>query len=743
MTKIAVLAEKPSVARDLARVLQCNKKGNGYLEGNQYIVTWALGHLVTLADPEVYDDKYKGWQLEDLPILPPSLKLVVIKQTTKQYKAVREVLTRNDVKEIVIATDAGREGELVARWIIEKANVKKPLKRLWISSVTDKAIKEGFSKLRSGKEFENLYSSAVARSEADWLVGINATRALTTKYNAQLSCGRVQTPTLAIIAKREEEIRAFQPKPFYGIKVATNQGLILTWQDRKTNETRTFQQDTCNAIISKLQSEQGKVGGATVTEIKKTAKKSYAPQLYDLTELQRDANKIFGYSAKETLSIMQKLYEQHKYLTYPRTDSRYLSSDLVSTLKDRLKACSIGEYQRLAAKVLRSNIKASKHFVDDSKVSDHHAIIPTEQAVFLHNLNDKERKVYDLVVKRFLAVLFPPYEYEQTTVTATISNEIFTARGKIVSQQGWKEVYDNDFDENDADGDGNDFDRQGERDQILPQINKGDKLTISRIELTKGATKPPAYFTEGTLLSAMENPTKYMDTKDKNLLQTIGQTGGLGTVATRADIIEKLFNGFLIELRGKEIHITSKGKQLLKLVPEDLQSPELTAQWEQKLNAIAKGSLKKETFLAEMREYAKTVVREIKQDQQSFKHDNLSRTKCPDCGKYMLEVQGKKGKMLVCEDRECGHRKGISKVTNARCPECKKKLELRGEGEGQIFFCKCGYREKMSAFQDRRQQGNTKVSKRETSKLLKEINKEEQPINTALADALAKLKSTL
>ena len=735
MSKIAVLAEKPSVARDLARVLQCTKKGNGYLEGNTHIVTWALGHLVTLADPEVYDEKYKSWQLDHLPMLPSPLKLVVIQQTSKQYKAVREVLNRKDVKEIVIATDAGREGELVARWIIEKANIKKPIKRLWISSVTDKAIKEGFQKLRSGKDFESLYDSAVARSEADWLVGMNATRALTTKYNAQLSAGRVQTPTIAMIAKREQEIQNFKPKSFYGIKAVTNTGLQLTWQDQRTKETRTFDKNVSDTLVKSL--NQVKPIQAKITEVSKVAKKSYAPQLYDLTELQRDANKIFGFTAKETLSIMQKLYETHKYLTYPRTDSRYISTDIVETLKERVKSCSVGEYARLAVKINRMPIKASKHFVDNAKVSDHHAIIPTEQTVFIGNLNDRERKIYDLVVKRFLAVLFPPFEYEQTTITATIGNERFTAKGKTVINWGWKEVYDNKYSDDDDQFESGIEDKGP--DQLLPKVNKGDVLPIQRIDQTSGQTKPPAYFNEATLLSAMENPSKYMDTKDKELIATMGQTGGLGTVATRADIIEKLFNGFSIERRGKEIHLTSKGRQLLQLVPPGLKSPELTAEWELKLSAIAKGTLKKERYISEMREYASTVVREIKNDVKGFKHDNITRTKCPDCEKYMLEVQGKKGKMLVCADRECGHRKSVSLVSNARCPECKKKLELRGEGEKQIFICKCGYREKMSSFQQRRSKGGSKVSKSETAKAIKELNKEKEPVNTALADALAKL----
>ena len=651
MSKTVVLAEKPSVGRDLARVLNCHKKGNGFLEGDQYIVTWALGHLVTLADPESYGDQYKSWRLEDLPMLPAPLKLVVIKKTGKQFQSVKTQLLRKDVRDIIIATDAGREGELVARWILEKARVNKPIKRLWISSVTDKAIKEGFRKLKNGKEYENLYASAVARAEADWIVGLNATRALTTKYNAQLSSGRVQTPTLAMIAGREEEIRSFKPKKYFGIKAVAENSLRFAWQDEKTKDTKTFNEA---AIDGKLAQLKGK--DAKVVNVKTTPKKSYSPALYDLTELQRDANKRFGYSAKETLSIMQKLYEQHKVLTYPRTDSRYLTSDIVPTLKDRLEACRMKPYASVIAKILSKPIKANKSFVDDQKVSDHHAIIPTEESVPLSALSDKERKIYDLVIQRFLAVLLPAYEYEQTVVSAKIGEELFTAKGKRVVSPGWKEVY-TDF-----------VDEDSEDDQTLPALSEGATLKIQSVSKTTGETKPPARFNEATLLSAMENPTKYMAGESKDLIQTIGETGGLGTVATRADIIEKLYSSFLIEKKGKDLFITSKGKQLLNLVPEDLKSPVLTAEWEQKLTKISKGSLPKQAFLDEMKKYAKEVVAEIKNSKQTFKHDNLTGSKCPDCGKLMLEVNGKKGKMLVCQDRECGHRKGISKVTNARCP---------------------------------------------------------------------------
>ncbi|OTW93154.1 DNA topoisomerase III, partial [Bacillus thuringiensis] len=569
MAKSVVIAEKPSVARDIAKVLKCTKKGNGFLEGDKYIVTWALGHLVTLADPEVYDNKYKTWNLEDLPMLPERMRLVVIKQTGKQFNAVKHQLSRNDVNEVIVATDAGREGELVARWIIEKAKVNKPIKRLWISSVTDKAIKDGFSNLKPGKAYDNLYASAVARSEADWYIGLNATRALTTRFNAQLNCGRVQTPTVAMIASREDEIKNFKAQTYYGIEAQTMEKLKLTWQDANGN-SRSFNKEKIDGIVKSLDKQN-----ATVVEIDKKQKKSFSPGLYDLTELQRDANKKFGYSAKETLNIMQKLYEQHKVLTYPRTDSRYISSDIVGTLPERLKACGVGEYRPLAHKVLQKPIKPNKSFVDDSKVSDHHAIIPTEGYVNFSAFTDKERKIYDLVVKRFLAVLFPAFEYEQLTLRTKVGSETFIARGKTILHAGWKEVYENRFEDDDVTDD--------VKEQILPHIEKGDTLTVKLLMQTSGQTKAPARFNEATLLSAMENPTKYMDTQNKQLADTLKSTGGLGTVATRADIIDKLFNSFLIEKRGKDIHITSKGRQLLDLVPEELKSPTLTGEWEQKL----------------------------------------------------------------------------------------------------------------------------------------------------------------
>ena len=722
--KTLVLAEKPSVARDIARVLKCSKKLNGALEGERYIVTWALGHLVTLADPEEYDKKYKEWNMEVLPMMPKKMELVVIKQTAKQYQAVKTQLWRKDVQDIVIATDAGREGELVARWILEKAQCRKPIKRLWISSVTDKAIRKGFASLKDGRAYHSLYDAAVSRAEADWLVGINATRALTCKYNAQLSCGRVQTPTLAMIAAREAEIRSFKPQEYYGLTLLAGKNR-WTWQDKKSGSIRSFQKERMEEKKGAVQSDL-----LQVVSVDKSRKKTYAPGLYDLTELQRDANKKFGFSAKETLNIMQRLYENHKVLTYPRTDSRYIGSDIVSTIKERLKACAVGPYRSLAGPLSMKPVKVSKSFVDDKKVSDHHAIIPTEQFVQLDHMTNEERKIYDLVVRRFLSVLYPPFEYEQTTMKASAGGEIFTAKGKIVKQAGWKEVYEGAWTEEEEE----DF-------QKLSDIQEGEKLKIERVELTAGKTKPPAPFTEATLLSAMENPVKYLEHADEKAAKTLGETGGLGTVATRADIIEKLFHTFLMEKRGNDIYLTSKAKQLLELVPEDLKKPELTADWEMKLSEISKGKLQKDLFLKEIRGYTEDLIREIKTGEGTFRHDNLTNTKCPVCGKRMLAVNGKNSKMLVCQDRECGHRETISRLTNARCPNCHRKMEMYVKGKEDTFICStCGYKEKLSSFQQRRAKEGAGVSKKEVQRYLNKQKKEAQePVNNAFADALAKL----
>lgn len=734
--KHLVIAEKPSVARDIARVLGCGKKNNSYMEGKDYVVTWALGHLVTLADPEEYGEQYKTWRLDTLPMLPDRWKLVMIRQTSKQYHAVKEQIFRKDISDIIIATDAGREGELVARWILEKAGNKKPLKRLWISSVTDKAIREGFSHLRPGKDYENLYHAAVARAEADWEVGINATRALTCKYNAQLSCGRVQTPTLAMIASREEEIKKFIPKPYYGLR-AVAKGISFIWTDAKNNSGRTFDKSRIESIYKNAAQK------IRITEVKKKTKKTFSPALYDLTALQREANQRYGYSAKQTLNIMQRLYENHKVLTYPRTDSRYLTTDMTGTLRERLKACAVGPYRKAASRLSMHEIKADKSFVNNAKVSDHHAIIPTEQFVQLEHMSNEERKIYDLVVRRLLAVLSPACEYEEISLTGMIGKETFRAKGSRILKTGWREIYDADWedleDEDTADTSGS-TGSSSLTDTTWPDVSEGTELPVTSLSITEGKTKPPAYFTEGTLIAAMENPARYMQHKDQTLARALGETGGLGTVATRADIIEKLFGSFLMEKKGAEIHITSKGKQLLSLVPPDLKSPELTAQWELRLKSIAQGKESQNKFMAEIENYTKSLISQIKNADGTFRHDNLTRHKCPQCGKLMLEVNGKHGKMLVCQDRECGYRETISRRTNARCPVCHKKMELVGKGDAQRFVCSCGHKEKLSSFQERKKKEGKSANKRDVAAYMRKQAKEaNEPINNAFAEAFKNL----
>ena len=724
--KSLVIAEKPSVARDIARVLNCNQKGNGYIEGKGYVVTWALGHLVTLADPEEYDKKYTKWDMETLPMMPEHMKLVVIRQTSKQYQIVKNQLFRGDIGDVIIATDAGREGELVARWILDKSGCHKPIKRLWISSVTDKAIRDGFNHLHDGREYNNLYYAAVARAQADWLVGINGSRALTCRHNAQLSCGRVQTPTLAIIAAREDEIRKFMPEDYYGITVKAG-NINFTWKDNKSGSFRTFNKNRAEDICQGIKNKS-----LEIINVTKKPKKTMPQGLYDLTTLQREANQKYGFSAKETLNIMQRLYENHKVLTYPRTDSRYIGKDIVPTLKERLKACGTGPYRSLVAPILRGSIHTNGSFVDDKKVTDHHAIIPTEQFVQLDHMTNEERKIYDIVVRRFLSVLYPAFEYEQTLIEAKAGDSVFAANGKIVTKMGWKEIYE---------GKTDDEDEEQLKDQRLPDLNKGDVLRTDSIQLTSGRTKPPAHFTEATLLAAMENPVKYMTSKDSAAAKVLGETGGLGTVATRADIIEKLFNSFMMEKRGNEIYLTSKARQLLELVPEDLKKPELTADWERQLSDISKGKLKQKKFLDAIREYTVQIVAEIKSGTATYRHENITNKICPQCGKRLLSVNGKNSKLLVCQDRECGYRETISRTTNARCPKCHKRMEMLMKGKEETFVCVCGYKEKLSSFRARRAKEGAGVNKKDVQKYLKKQQKEAaEPVNNAFAQALAGLK---
>ncbi|MDD3653368.1 MAG: DNA topoisomerase III [Desulfotomaculaceae bacterium] len=638
--KSLVLAEKPSVAKEIARVLKCSSKNKGFIEGPQYVVTWALGHLVTLAEPEDYDQMYKQWKLDDLPMLPASMKLKVIRQTAHQFQVIRNLMRRADIRELVIATDAGREGELVARWIMAQAKWKKPFKRLWISSQTDEAIREGFANLKAGFVYNSLYDAAVCRAEADWLIGLNVTRALSCKFNAQLTAGRVQTPTLAMIVNREVEIKKFVPVDYWTIRVDFGD-YFGDWRDR-SGKNRIFNLAQAEEIMAKIKGHPG-----VIKDIHTEGKSEPAPLAYDLTELQRNANKRYGFSAQKTLSVLQNLYEQHKLATYPRTDSRYITRDMVPTLPARLKSIAVGPYAGLVQPLLQKKLMPTKRFVDDSKVTDHHAVIPTGQPLQLATLSTDEKNLFDLIVRRFIAVLYPPYRYDQTTLITVVNSEYFYSRGKVVKELGWRAITAREtFDKDDATDD-------TLPDQSLTMQKKGDQKRVKSCKNKKSKTKPPARYTEATLLTAMESPGKFIE--DEELREAV-KGSGLGTPATRADIIEKLLYNNYVERQGKYIIPTSKGVQLINLVAPALKTPELTAQWEQRLANIAKGKDSKAEFLAGIRQNALELVQSVIADNAVYKADNISRTKCPLCGKLMLLVKGKRGRMLVCQDRICGHR---------------------------------------------------------------------------------------
>ena len=700
--KSVVLCEKPSVARDIARNLGAKNNKNGCLEGDKYIVTWALGHLVTLQTPDKYKE-FSNVSLENLPMIPKYMKTEIIKKTFKQYKIIETAVNRKDVNEVIIATDAGREGELVARYILEKANCKKKVKRLWISSVTDKAIKDGFKNLKAGDDYLGLYYSGVARANADWLVGINASRALTLKYNASLNCGRVQTPTLQMVYEREEKIKNFVPRDYYTFEAVVN-GIRFNCGESEFDfsKVQKFVNDNKNKTIN-------------FDKVEVKIKTSIPKPLYNLTDIQQVASALFGLSPKQTLNIIQRLYESHKVLTYPRTDSRYLTTDMKNTLADRLRAIG-GDYKEITAKLLREKDFNTKRIINNSKVSDHHAIIPTEQKPNYMSLSDTELKIYNLVVKRFLENLLPDYKYEETSYSFKLDNKVFTAKSTKVIQLGFKELS-----------------RSEIEDKKISFSTK--EFSLDSLQYNKKQTTPPSYYTEGSLIYAMENPFEFVD--DDNERKILKQTNGIGTVATRADILEKLFTNDYLVLDNGRIKTTNKAKQLLNLVPKNLKSPSLTATWEKQLDNIAKNKLSKDKFLKDIKDYTRECILEIKDSQDKFKHDNISGKKCEECGSYMLEVDKKGTKMLKCSSPTCRNRKVISRLTNLRCDNCHKKMTLFGSGENSTYRCVCGNSLKQKEV-DKRIKNNKKDKASRVD--MKKYMKQESLENNALRDKLLGLK---
>ncbi|MCD8036530.1 MAG: DNA topoisomerase III [Clostridiales bacterium] len=628
MGKILVIAEKPSVARDIAKVLKCTEKGDGFLAGNNYIVSWAVGHLVTLCEPEDYDKTLKRWSASSLPIIPETMKLKAIRGSKKQLDILKKLMNSKETDSLICATDSGREGELIFRYIYDYNKCKKPFQRLWISSMTDAAIKEGFANLKDGSEYDLLYSSAKCRSEADWLVGINATRAFTIKYDALLSIGRVQTPTLAMIVNRQKEIDEFVPSKYYEV-LADYGNFKGTWTDDKNN-TKLDKRENAEAIAEKVRDKD-----ALITDVTKTAKQTLPPQLYDLTELQRDCNKMYGFSAQKTLDIAQSLYEKRKMITYPRTDSRYLSDDMIPKIKVTMKRLTdSGIFATYAQEVIdMEKLPITKRIVDNKKVTDHHAIIPADNSYRKDSLTADEKKVFGLVALRFIAVFNPPYKYTSTKITAVCGEETFVSKGSNVTDEGWKRLYREVYKNN----------RDGE--QILPDVKKGDSVHIVNAEAVEKETKPPAPYNEATLLTAMENAGK--NTDDEELKEKLKEYA-LGTPATRAAIIERLIKVGYIHRKGKILVPDEKGRQLIQIVPEEMKSPVTTGKWEKGLGSIAKGTMQSEKFMASINRYVYYLVGYAAEENSGIKIEDKRRKtkskarpkslgKCPICGGDIYE----------------------------------------------------------------------------------------------------------
>ena len=596
--KKLILAEKPSVARDIGRILNANEKKKNYLEGKNYVITWALGHLLGLKMPEDLNKKWEKWQLETLPMLPKFIGTKPLPKTRSQLKTIESLVKRKDINEIVIATDAGREGELVARWILQYVHANKKVTRLWISSQTDKAVKQGFKELKPAEKYDNLYESALARATADWLVGLNVTRALTVKYQDNLSAGRVQTPTLALVRRQEEKIEKFMPQKYYRIAL------------RLGNQTAYMKQKNIYAIKERDEAEKKKRHldnfKGQIRNINSKVKREAAPLLYDLTELQREANKRYGYSAKKTLSLVQSLYEIHKVVSYPRTDSRYLSNDIKSTLMERLQA--IRKYDSRAEESIKNKAKVIlKKVFNDSKVTDHHALIPTEQVPNYSKFSADEQKIYNLIVSRFLGIFAQPYTVEELRVVVTFDKDEFIFVGKKVLDYGWK--------------------NKDASEEVALNLKK-DTVVSPNFTVEEKLTTPPSPLTEAGLLAQME---KF----------------GLGTPATRAEIIEKLVKSELMERTGHALRVTPKGKQLLNLVNKELVSPKLTAKWEKQLEDIAHGKMKSQKFIGDIKNDTKRLVSEVKNSKENYKDFSLTKKRCPECNSF-LKVRKNKRWRNIC-----------------------------------------------------------------------------------------------
>ena len=652
MSKTLVIAEKPSVGRDLVRVLPGTfDKGEGYLEGSDHVVTWAVGHLVQLADPDEYDERFKKWRMADLPIVPDRFRLVVSdERSKKQMNVVKRLLGRDDVETVVNACDAGREGELIFAYIYEKSGSRKPVERLWLNSMTTAAIQEAFSQLRPGDELATLEAAARSRSEADWIVGMNATRAATIRlrssFDGAVSLGRVQTPTLAILARREEEIRAFKPEPYWVVDAAfdTVKDAPRKYEGRyhAGANPRIKTADEAAAIVAACDNQTGEI-----TKLDKSERKERAPMLYDLTSLQRDANSRFGFSARRTLGAAQRLYEEHKALTYPRTNSRFITQDMIGEIKPIAELVgNQKEYGKAAKYVLGLDVLPLGRVVNDAKVTDHHAIIPTRAERHpVEKMNPDDRRIYDLVVRRFLAVFHPDAVFENTRVETTVAGHVFRTRGKLMLVPGWRGVYGEA-----ADAEGGSDEDEG-REQQLPRLLHGEQAAVQEISSEAKETKPPRRYTEGSLLAAMETAGKLVDEEE---LREAMKDSGIGTPATRAAIIERLLQVGYIEREGRALVVTEKGLNVIRLLGEHaLTSPGLTGEWEHRLSKIETGEDSREAFMGDIVKFASDTVGELDTKLKDVRIPRANLGPCPVCGRDIVE--NRKG--YSCWSREdpgCG-----------------------------------------------------------------------------------------
>ncbi len=563
-----VVAEKPSVARDIARVLGAKNRGENCLVGGDWVVTWAIGHLVTLKEPQELDEKYAKWRAQDLPILPARMETKVIRKTSAQFKTIKKLMNDKETANIVCATDSGREGELIFRYIYEQAGCHKPVMRLWISSMTDEAIRQGFDSLRPSSEYDALYASARCRADADWIIGMNATRAYTLRYNVLLSVGRVQTPTLSMLVKRRKEIDAFVPQTYYTVRAdfGDYQGTYISPKGERRIDSR----DTAEAIAARAKGRTGVVAQAT-----REKKAERPPQLYDLTTLQREANAQLSFTAKKTLATAQKLYEQHKLITYPRTDSRYLSHDMVGKVQKALASYD-GELQSIGEKALEYGVRMTRRVFDDAKLTDHHAIIPTGKRAAGMNLTPDERRLYEMIARRLACAFYPDHEYDALRVVTQVGEDSFVSTGKSVTQAGWKEVYQQAEKRRKA----------SEDEQDLPPLAVGDTRLCKAAKAKEEQTKPPKEHNDASLLREMEHAGRQIE--DEALREQMKDCA-LGTPATRAAIIERLIEVGYVKRSGKNLIATKKGVQLIEAVPPEIASPETTGRWERALSQIARG----------------------------------------------------------------------------------------------------------------------------------------------------------